>query len=162
MGSGRLDRRFCAASEGITEHTLQGNDFWVHRKKQQMIIYETTETDGVFRPLHSPSWPLVLFEVSPSWQQSPLCDLPHSPKRIRLQSSTGEIQPCESPLPFSCTGVPIGTYANTHVCAHVCARLLAHKHTVSISLPLTLSLSKYKQLSCRYLCELNVCVWYSD
>lgn len=93
---------------------------------------------------------------------TPLCDLPHSPKCIRLQSATGEIQPCKSPLPLSCAGTLIGTHANTHVCAHVRTRLLTRKHTVSISLPLTLSLSKYKQLSCRYLCKLNVCVWYSD
>lgn len=46
-GSGRLDRRLCAAAEGITEHTLEGNDFWVHNKEVKEHVWNNWEKSSV-------------------------------------------------------------------------------------------------------------------
>lgn len=83
-------------------------------------------------------------------------------QKVWLQSSTGEIQPYNSPPPLSCPRKPIcmwDTYANTLV-------LHAYMHAVHtlthIPFQSLIPLWKYKQNS--YCCQfkLNVCIWYSS
>lgn len=49
-GSERLVERFCTASEGITEHTLEGNEFWVLKKgekRKERLKYDTSRLDSI-------------------------------------------------------------------------------------------------------------------
>lgn len=89
-GSGGLDRSLCAASEGITEHTLQARVFfffcYLLIPGKQMITYESNECHG---PVPAPCLtPGAGRSVTFPTAVAPVCDLPHSPKRIRLQSSS--------------------------------------------------------------------------
>lgn len=116
-GSGRLDRRFCTASEGITAHTWEGNDFWVYKtERKRKIKYNTSQIDTASRLPHSLTWPLVPLEVSPSWLQPP--SLWFTSTRIPPQSSGDGIQ---SALPRAAQS---RWYAHTNACkhTHACTR----------------------------------------
>lgn len=68
------------------------------------------------KPVLSPHDPWVLFKVSPSWNHSPLCDLPHSPKRMTAKLNWWNSILQISPFP------QLSKDTNMHV-RHIC------KHT---------------------------------
>ncbi len=108
-GSGRLDRRFSAASERITEHTLHKYMiFWVHNHVwnnwDRQASWLSFLTLGAVRSV------TFLTAVTPQ------CDLPHSPMHTRLQSSTGVIQPCK--VPSAAQGY-LHAQTQTHTYAHM-------------------------------------------
>lgn len=95
---------------------------------------------------------LVLSKVSPSWQCSPLYVIYLTHQNV-LDCKVQLVKFNPAKLPFP-SAVQRHWYARTHKCTHACACLPAHKRTFLVSIPLTPS--KYKQLSCRCLYELNV------
>ncbi len=73
----------------------------------------------VLRLPHSPSWPLVLFEVSPSWQQSPLYVIYLTHQNVLdCKVQLVKFNPANLPSPL------IGTYANTRI--HTCMYTTSH------------------------------------
>lgn len=161
--SRRLDRRFHTDSEEITEHTLEDDDLPKRYKWFDYVQLRKSSPHAFWIPFMNLG---AVQSVTFPTAVTPLCDLPHSPKRIRLQSSTGEIQADKSPLPSAVRGYRYTCLrqiqTHTYGRIHARTREVACECTITVSIPLTPSLSKYKLLSCCYLCKLNVCVWYSD
>lgn len=129
--SRRLDRRFHTDSEEITEHTLEDDDLPKRYKWFDYVQLRKSSPHAFWIPFMNLG---AVQSVTFPTAVTPLCDLPHSPKRIRLQSSTGEIQADKSPLPSAVRGYDThvwGKSKRTHMDAFMHAHEKLHANARS-------------------------------
>lgn len=143
--SRRLDRRFHTDSEEITEHTLEDDDLPKRYKWFDYVQLRKSSPHAFWIPFMNLG---AVQSVTFPTAVTPLCDLPHSPKRIRLQSSTGEIQADKSPLPSAVRG-----YRYTclrQIQTHTYGRIHARTREVACECTITVSISLllFQNISC--------------